>query len=108
MTWPMWDKEGYPWKRKSKRMTWEQARDAQLQRSYGINFAIVTDTLNKQKGLCLGCKKKCKLCIDHDHQTGRFRGLLCSSCNLGLGMLKDNPKILRNLIHYLAHPVKLS
>lgn len=40
--------------------------------------------------------------IDHDHKTGRFRGLLCNTCNVGIGMLKDSPVVLRSAISYLT------
>lgn len=39
--------------------------------------------------------------IDHDHVTGKLRGLLCSPCNLALGLLKDDPNRCRNLVKYL-------
>jgi len=40
--------------------------------------------------------------IDHDHETGKVRGILCVNCNLGLGSFKDNPKVLKNAINYLG------
>ena len=42
-----------------------------------------------------------ELCVDHDHNTGKVRGLLCHTCNKGLGLLYDSPKLLRNAITYL-------
>jgi hypothetical protein len=40
--------------------------------------------------------------VDHGHETGEVRGLLCSNCNLGLGYFKDNPKYLEGAIKYLS------
>jgi len=41
------------------------------------------------------------LSVDHDHVTGKLRGLLCSKCNTSLGMINDNIQILKNMIVYL-------
>lgn len=45
------------------------------------------------------------LCLDHDHATGAFRGWLCHSCNLGIGLLGDNADALRRALAYLERPV---
>lgn len=52
--------------------------------------------------------EKCEVCnmgtnihFDHDHNTGRFRGWICISCNFILGYAKDNPKVLKKLAEYL-------
>lgn len=42
-----------------------------------------------------------ELHIDHDHDTGEFRGILCESCNLALGKLYDNPVFIGNLFDYI-------
>jgi len=41
------------------------------------------------------------LCVDHDHKTGKVRGLLCSLCNKGLGSFKDNQSNIENALYYL-------
>lgn len=62
---------------------------------------------NKQKGLCGIChlpppdNNILLLQIDHDHKTGKIRGLLCPKCNHGLGQFKDNKNILLEAINYL-------
>jgi hypothetical protein len=45
--------------------------------------------------------KSAHICFDHDHATGRPRGWLCDRCNKVLGMVKDNPELLRILAAYL-------
>lgn len=58
---------------------------------------------NKQGGKCAICPNEC-MCIDHDHLTGKVRGLLCHTCNSMLGHSKDNPKTLEAGADYLrAH-----
>lgn len=52
-------------------------------------------------GQCEICGDGGKLCLDHDHTTGRFRGWLCSWCNSALGHARDNPDTLRKLAEYL-------
>lgn len=42
-----------------------------------------------------------KLCFDHNHSTGKFRGWLCGKCNTALGNMKDSPELLKKLIEYL-------
>ncbi len=41
------------------------------------------------------------ICFDHDHKTGKFRGWICSECNLSIGFAGDNPKVLEMMIKYL-------
>ncbi len=73
-------------------------------------FSITKDDYNKlfeeQKGNCAICGRhqsefKMALSIDHDHTTGRIRGLLCHICNTGLGMFKDQKDLLEKAIKYL-------
>lgn len=47
------------------------------------------------------CKSKIKICFDHDHKTGKFRGWICDRCNRTLGTAIDSSKILRDLALYL-------
>lgn len=85
-----------------------------LKRRYGITSEQYDQMLKKQKGLCAICKNKenaksynkqssapQRLAIDHCHKTGLVRGLLCFSCNRGIGYLKDDIKLLSNAIKYL-------
>lgn len=59
----------------------------------------------KQDGCCAICSikeaDKKKLSIDHDHRTGKIRGLLCNPCNVSIGYAKEDVKILEKMIQYL-------
>lgn len=68
------------------------------------------EMLTKQGNVCAICHRPEKvvrdgkqkaLAVDHDHQTGKVRGLICSACNQGLGNFQDNPDLLRNAVFYL-------
>lgn len=79
---------------------------ALYKRQYGITVKNYDEMLAAQNGKCLGCGAEqgdghSRLHVDHCHTTGKIRGLLCGRCNRGLGMVKDDPKILQNLIEYL-------
>lgn len=68
---------------------------------YGITQEDYDRMLAKQNGVCAICGgvgKRANLDIDHDHDTGYVRGLLCNKCNMGLGFLQDN---LDEAISYL-------
>jgi hypothetical protein len=52
---------------------------------------------------CVICGNTNKLCIDHNHITGKFRALLCSKCNTGIGMFNENINTMTNAIEYLKH-----
>jgi hypothetical protein len=54
--------------------------------------------------ICGGVPTGIGLCIDHDHETGMVRGLLCNGCNIGLGGFRDNPRLLIRAADYLRDP----
>lgn len=53
------------------------------------------------EGKCPICLRTRKLVIDHDHETGVVRGLICRTCNTGIGHLMDNPELLLRALDYL-------
>lgn len=61
--------------------------------------------LAAQNGVCRLCLEPCasgrRLAVDHDHETGRIRALLCSNCNRGVGLLRDRPWLLERAATYL-------
>lgn len=72
-------------------------------RRYGVTDEEYQTLLIKQNGVCAICSKTCtrQLALDHDHDTGKVRGLLCNSCNRGLGYFKDSQVLLGNARDYL-------
>jgi hypothetical protein len=46
-------------------------------------------------------RKRSRLCVDHDHTTGKVRGLLCHDCNVGIGFMRDSVENFRRAIAYL-------
>jgi hypothetical protein len=81
-----------------------QEKDRKLRRGYGINIEIYDRMVAEQNGSCAicGCTPG-RFCVDHDHETKEVRGLLCNTCNRGIGLLKDDPVILSKAIEYLIH-----
>lgn len=88
------------------------AKNYRLQRHYGIGWAEFSAMLAEQNGKCAICdiamtpparasKHSIAVTVDHCHGTGKVRGLLCYSCNLGLGVFKDNLDRLRSAVGYL-------
>ncbi len=81
----------------------ESHRERHLIRKYGVDLAAYEKMLSNQKGKCAICGKEQERAfdVDHDHKTGRVRGLLCSNCNRMLGHAQDNPQKLIAASKYL-------
>ena len=85
----------------------EARRGHHLKHQYGITEDHYLAMIDDQWGCCAICGTPDEtigqhLCVDHDHKTGAVRGLLCSNCNKGIGLLKDDPKVLESAIRYLT------
>ena len=79
-------------------------KNYKLKARYGITLEQKLALLNKQDGKCAICEKDIigtRACVDHDHTTGKVRGLLCDQCNTSLGGFKDNKVFLLKAIEYL-------
>jgi len=80
---------------------------SKLKRAYGLTPEDYYQMLEDQNGCCAICGTTCPganrlyFCVDHCHLTGTVRGLLCSSCNIGIGNLKDSRRLLYNALKYL-------
>ena len=81
------------------------SRATSLRHRHQMTVAEYERLFEKQKGRCAICGRSqegLRLAVDHSHQTGERRGLLCRACNLGLGNFRDDPSALRGAIRYLG------
>lgn len=77
-------------------------RHYHLTQRYGIGEAEVQEMVEEQGGMCLICQRPLdSVHVDHDHNTGAIRGILCFTCNVGLGNFKDDPWRLERAAEYL-------
>jgi len=79
-------------------------RKSHLKRTFGITEADYERILSSQGGGCAICGRPPggrKLHVDHDHDSGEVRGLLCFACNVAIGHLRDDPMIAIKLLDYL-------
>ena len=71
-------------------------------RLFGLTPEAFDAMLEKQGGVCAICgKKRGQMSVDHNHETGRVRGILCQPCNSGIGMLGDNIVGLEHALRYM-------
>lgn len=79
--------------------------DRQLERTYGITRREFVALLKKQGGRCAVCRTKRPggrgWHTEHDHQVGGVRGITCGLCNVGMGNLKDDPRLLERAAKYI-------
>lgn len=73
-----------------------------LKKQYGMSLEDFDKLVVEQLGRCSICDKELfDPYVDHDHTTGKVRGLLCVNCNMGIGHFMDSKKFLLNAISYL-------
>lgn len=82
-------------------------RDWRFREKYGITHDDYDAMVSAQGGLCAACGGEQqhgwkRLCVDHDHATGRVRGLLCDYCNRAVGLLRDDASRAQRLADYLS------
>jgi hypothetical protein len=84
-------------------------RKTKLRAEYGLTLDQHAALFAAQNGLCAICGSEPHetqgLAVDHCHQTGDVRGLLCHKCNRGIGYFKDSPERLRAAAEYLSTPL---
>ena len=92
------------WKRDHYKDYADVTRNCNLKNNYGITLEDYDRMFAEQGGVCKVCGRSngsMRLCVDHDHETGKVRSLLCSQCNIALGMVKDDTERLMKLVKYL-------
>ena len=88
----------------------EKRHGYHVKSTFGLTLEQYTAMLAEQGGVCKVCGSppkavgvKRNLHVDHDHATGKVRGLLCHSCNVSIGLCKDDPVRLEKLAAYLRN-----
>ncbi|MBX9395871.1 endonuclease VII domain-containing protein [Streptomyces sp. TRM72054] len=79
----------------------KQGRQDHLKRQYGITEVERDELIAFQAGVCCICLAAPAAHVDHCHETGRVRGVLCFSCNAALGQFKDRPDVIRRAAAYV-------
>lgn len=123
---PEWNREQaklyrdrYPEKKQEQTKAWrshnpEYRRKYTLKTVYNLTPEQVEKMLAEQGSVCAVCgtdkpggpRTAKTWTVDHDHETGRVRGLLCTRCNRALGLLRDDPMVLRAAIAYLEKGIR--
>ncbi len=88
----------------------ENNRKLLLMSNYGLTVESYNGMLAKQNFMCAICKRTdsgnknhSSLLVDHCHETGKIRGLLCNPCNQAIGLFKDNPQTMMVAIEYIQN-----
>lgn len=99
------------WDRKSKNKNRGRWRDQMLKSKYGITqeqFDQISESQGHKCALCFFPAEKMRhkaLCVDHCHETGRVRGLLCHPCNTLLGRVGDNVAGVSRMLEYVSRTI---
>lgn len=84
----------------------DKIRHAERKKKYGLTSEQFQNMFAEQCGRCAICLTPlARPHVDHNHATGRVRGLLCAKCNCGIGQLQDSPDLLLAAALYLERHV---
>lgn len=92
------------WRKKYPAKDAKHKRIYSLKKDFGLTEKDYDNLFEKQNGRCAICMKTSerRLDVDHCHTTGKIRGLLCNQCNQALGLLKDDPLIIKAALEYVS------
>lgn len=76
-------------------------RKRYIKRKYGLTLEEYEGLLKSQDGLCVICMTRKPLYIDHNHSTGKVRGILCQQCNTAIGYFLEDQEIMKRAIEYI-------
>jgi len=86
---------------KGKLAIWATGENNHLWKGGISNYYTRKNAPRKKPKVCEICGRDGIICYDHDHETGEFRGWICTQCNIILGMAKDDKDILYKIIEYI-------
>jgi hypothetical protein len=93
------------WRESNRVKVKEQLYNNWLKRNYGITRIEYEELLRSQDGRCAICRTlpttQRRLAVDHDHDTGKIRGILCDQCNVGLGNFRESAAMLKAAAVYI-------
>jgi len=93
------------WRRANKTKFKAMQRRYHLKRAYGLTEEGYQALVKQQNGCCAICKSPADtsgLFVDHNHETGVVRGLLCSACNTALGLLRESTDCILAMLDYVV------
>jgi hypothetical protein len=94
------------WRKKNRDRLNKQLRAIHLRNKFGLTTDEYSRMLESQAGVCALCEAAptpgISLHVDHDHGTGEIRGLLCVRCNNAIGLLRENPDLMRRAARYVT------
>lgn len=93
-------------RKKYRKANWAKIEDQRLMANFGIGLEEYNNMVLAQQNKCAICgnvpRGNKKLAVDHNHETGKIRGLLCHLCNNAIGLFGEDTSVLQNAIIYLV------
>lgn len=102
-------KSNLKWRHTIRESGFTNQQICKIKHRYKITEFELLNYLTTQKNKCGICDNvfNNNILVDHNHDTGKIRGLLCRNCNFAIGLFKDNIKTLKNAIKYITNDTKV-